>query len=130
MDSTWITFPCPEPEGPPEVVPAGTYQAVVLGVTEAVSSREYKYWRWELMPARPFVHAQSRLWFVTSFAPRALWRKKEWIEVLAGTDLECGKPIRVNPENFIGSMVEVDVTINRFNNKPCNSVTEFRRHTR
>ncbi len=66
-----------------EALPPGEYAVVVdkVELRESQSS-ENPYFNWELTVTEDGEHKTRKLWFMTSFAPKALWRMKETFENL------------------------------------------------
>lgn len=65
-----------------EALPAGEYAVVVDKVELRDGSGEHPYLNWELVVTEDGEHKDRRLWFITSFSPKALWRMKETFENL------------------------------------------------
>jgi hypothetical protein len=66
-----------------EALKQGEY-AVVVDKVELRDSQtsDHPYLNWELVVTEEGEYKDRRLWFITSFAPKALWRMKETFENL------------------------------------------------
>lgn len=136
MGRTSINFA--EVEGGFEAVPEGTYDVVIekVEVRESKSS-EHDYLSWEYKIVGDDYEGQ-RLWDITSFSPRALFRMKDVFEALGvledemtldwDDDVEITQqsgPMLLEPD-VIGMECQVVVKNEMYENKERNRIVEVR----
>jgi hypothetical protein len=63
-----------------EALKQGEYDVVVEKVELREGSGDHPYLNWTLSVTEDGEYRERKLWFITSFAPKALWRMKETFE--------------------------------------------------
>ena len=110
-----------------EPIPAGIYTGVIDEIEERESkSGPHPYLNWTLIIGGDGEFSGRKLWMMTSFSPKALWRLRDTLIGLGCDAKKLKQKFEFDPVNYINVPVQIEVSQETYDGKLQNRVDSIK----